>query len=317
MMGFPMLKRLIDSKSIFRPFGLFLFSSLLSFSCSSADPSLSKPIQIKTHGEDTVQANQSIVPRKVSLFNGGVVLLVSDYRPATPTIELKCGEQNILAFYDGIQLIAVLGENYFSSFKNYECIYNEGNQSIKLFEVEITKKDYKFEKLSVDQKTIDLSKENQERASREQIVLNKIYASSSKVPLFKSGFIMPLNSYITSYYGTGRMYNNKKKSPHLGTDFRASVGEAIPATNDGLIVFAGDLFYTGYTVIIDHGLNIFSVYGNLSELKVSAGQLIKKGVLIAKSGMSGRVSGPHLHWGVKINGQYIDGSILVEQTSKM
>ena len=128
--------------------------------------------------------------------------------------------------------------------------------------------------------------------------------------------MIPLNSVITSIYGIKRTYNKQHKGQHLGTDFRAPIGEKIPASNRGKIVFSGDLFYTGWTVIIDHGLDIFTVYGHLSKTLVEAGQIVQKGDLIGLAGNTGRSSGPHLHWGVKIQGQYIDGIDLSEQTKK-
>ena len=125
-----------------------------------------------------------------------------------------------------------------------------------------------------------------------------------------------MNSVVTSVYGTKRVYNKHKEGQHLGIDFRAAIGDKVPATNAGKVVYAGDLFYTGWTVILDHGLDIFSVYGHLSKPLVVAGEMVERGQLIGLSGDTGRTSGPHLHWGVKVQGQYIDGTVLIEESSK-
>jgi murein DD-endopeptidase MepM/ murein hydrolase activator NlpD len=117
-------------------------------------------------------------------------------------------------------------------------------------------------------------------------------------------------------YGIKRVYNKAHRGQHLGTDFRAPGGVAVPAVNRGRIMFAGDLFYTGGTVIIDHGMDIFTVYGHLSEVKVEAGQIVNAGDIVALSGNTGRSSGPHLHWGVKIHGHYIDGYSLIDESKK-
>jgi len=103
----------------------------------------------------------------------------------------------------------------------------------------------------------------------------------------------------------------------LGTDYRAKVGTEIRAANDGHIVVSRDLFYTGGTVTIDHGLNIFTVYGHLSKMLVKEGDYVKKGDIIALSGKSGRVTGPHLHWGVKVDGDFIDGDSLIEASQNI
>jgi murein DD-endopeptidase MepM/ murein hydrolase activator NlpD len=126
-----------------------------------------------------------------------------------------------------------------------------------------------------------------------------------------------MTSLVTSLYGTKRVYNRQKKSQHLGIDYRAAIGDQVPATNAGKIVYAGDLFYTGWTVIIDHGLDIFSVYGHLSKTLVKEGQFVVRGELIGLSGNTGRTSGPHLHWGVKVQGQYVDGFVLIDETKKV
>jgi murein DD-endopeptidase MepM/ murein hydrolase activator NlpD len=178
-------------------------------------------------------------------------------------------------------------------------------------------KEYKSEKLKVDFKKIKLSPEDQKRADNEQEILNQIYASSVSSFLFKSSFEEPMSSAVTSVYGTRRIYNKQKKGQHLGIDYRAAIGDKVPATNSGKVVFAGDLFYTGNTVIIDHGLDIFSVYGHLSKTVVESGKFVEKGEVIGHSGNTGRTSGPHLHWGVKIQGQYIDGMVLINETKKV
>ena len=147
-------------------------------------------------------------------------------------------------------------------------------------------------------------------------MLNKIYASSIPDFLYSTSFIHPLDSLVTSQYGNKRVYNKHKKSQHLGIDYRAAIGDKVPAANAGKIVFSGDLFFTGWTVIIDHGLDIFTVYGHLSKTLVKDGEMVKRGQLIGLSGNTGRTSGPHLHWGTKVQGQYIDGFVLVEESKK-
>ena len=135
--------------------------------------------------------------------------------------------------------------------------------------------------------------------------------------MFNEPFEVPLDSYITSHYGNRRLFNNKKRSQHLGNDFRAAVGVPIPVANKGKVVFTGNLFYSGNVVIVDHGLNIFTAYGHLSKINVQEGMIVNKGTIVGLAGKTGRVSGPHLHWGVKINGSWIDGFSLVEESKKM
>jgi murein DD-endopeptidase MepM/ murein hydrolase activator NlpD len=207
-------------------------------------------------------------------------------------------------------------ESYFSDLTPYLCqIEGEGKIYTKI-KVTVTERSYLAEKLKVDPKKIKLAAQDEKRVYEEQLVLNKIYNSSHHEFLFFDSFKQPMESVVTSVYGTKRVYNKEKKGQHLGIDYRAAIGDKVPATNSGKIVYSGDLFYTGWTVIIDHGLDIFSVYGHLSKTLVNEGDLVKRGDLIGLSGNTGRTSGPHLHWGVKVQGQYIDGLVLIEESKK-
>lgn len=210
----------------------------------------------------------------------------------------------------------VVVEDYFSKLEPFKCqVYSNGVVTYE-FRFKVLNREYKAEQLKVPPKTIKLSKKDQERANREQQMLNKIYAASSPVPQFEKAFIQPMESVVTSVYGTKRVYNNVKQGQHLGIDYRAAIGDKVPTANRGKVVFAGDLFYTGGTVIIDHGLDIFTVYGHLSQTLVKEGDIVDRGQLIGLSGNTGRTSGPHLHWGVKVQGDYIDGFVLIDETKK-
>ena len=212
---------------------------------------------------------------------------------------------------------AVVIESYFSDLKPFTCELKDNDQNLIEISFKVVEKEYRAEQLRVNPRRIKLNKKDQARANAEQIILNKIYASSLNSFQFDKPFKRPMESVVTSVYGTKRVYNKKKKGQHLGTDFRAAIGEKVPATNKGKVVFAGDLWYTGGTVIIDHGLDIFSVYGHLSKTLVEAGQIVERGQVIGLSGNTGRTSGPHLHWGVKVQGQYIDGFALIEESQKV
>jgi murein DD-endopeptidase MepM/ murein hydrolase activator NlpD len=213
--------------------------------------------------------------------------------------------------------MGVILESYFSNLQPFECHIHVDGEKYLFATVSVKYFKYPEERIKVDQKTIELSAPDLERVNREQLMLNKIYTEKSDGPYFMQPFISPLDSYVTSYYGKRRVFNNKKKSQHLGIDFRAQVGVPVPSTNSGKVVYSGDLFFTGYTVILYHGLDIYSVYGHLSKLYVKAGEMVNRGQLLGLSGDSGRVSGPHLHWGVKIRGNYIDGFSLIDETQKL
>ncbi|MDA3966894.1 M23 family metallopeptidase [Helicobacter sp. WB40] len=180
-------------------------------------------------------------------------------------------------------------------------ISNNGDISIKVIEG-----NYKKEQIVVAQSKAKPNKENQQRIKKERDEANKIYATYTNSRFWDSPFINPMESVITSPYGSARIFNGEVNSYHSGTDFRAKIGTPIYAANSGKVVIAKDRFLAGKSVVIDHGEGIFSMYYHCSEIKVKLGDIVNKGDLIALSGNSGRVSGPHLHFGILARGAQVD-----------
>ncbi|MGD2184669.1 MAG: M23 family metallopeptidase, partial [Desulfobacterales bacterium] len=162
------------------------------------------------------------------------------------------------------------------------------------------------ESLSVDSQHVILSKKNLARVKQEKKQIRRIFASGSDIRLWFGDFKKPLASETTSVFGTRRLFNGQHRSYHRGTDLRAKSGTPVYASNSGVVRLAQNLFYSGKMVIVDHGINIFTLYAHLSEIQVQEGRHIARGHQIGLSGATGRVSGPHLHWAVKVNGVYVD-----------
>ena len=113
-------------------------------------------------------------------------------------------------------------------------------------------------------------------------------------------------SEVSEAFGTSRTFNGKLASVHRGDDFRAPTGTPVHASNAGEVVLARELFYEGNCVVIDHGLGFMTMYMHLSKFDVKEGDKVEKGQVIALSGGTGRVTGPHLHMSVRWNGEYLD-----------
>lgn len=229
-----------------------------------------------------------------------------------------CHDKEIPYYTDGKTLELYLAESYFSNFQRAKCdIVDINGERHTFVDAKVVEFNYKSEQLYVDKKTITLSPKDQERVQKEQEILNGIYAQSHHRPLFEKGFVGPVQTKITSYYGTKRVYNDKKQSQHLGIDFRAPVGFPIKTSNKGKVVFTGNLFFTGNTVIMDHGLGIFTVYAHLSKILTQVGEIVPRQAQIGLAGMTGRVTGPHLHWGVKVHGNWVGGHYLINTTRNL
>lgn len=168
------------------------------------------------------------------------------------------------------------------------------------------------ETLRVPPRTVTPSKKDQKRIARDRVAIKRAYSSSVKSRLWDPPAVLPVDSAITSVFGTSRVYNGKKQNVHLGTDLRAPTGTPLHVPLTGKVVLARNLFYTGNTVILDHGYGLFTIYGHLSKLRVKEGQFVKKGKVMGLAGATGRASGPHLHWGVHLNGAKVDPMVLVK-----
>jgi murein DD-endopeptidase MepM/ murein hydrolase activator NlpD len=242
----------------------------------------------------------------------GKLRYVEIVNPPVHQKKLLCDGKEIVYQQKQNKIIFYLAESYFSNRSFYQCYLDD----LQIAQVTVVPFPYKEEVLHVDQKRVFLSKIDQARVARENKMLNELYAKYEKDYLFTAPFVLPLNSFVTSHYGNKRLFNNKKSAQHLGNDFRAQVGTKIPASNRAKVLFTGDLFYSGLVVILDHGGKIFTNYGHLSKILVKQGDIVEKGEIVGLSGATGRVSGPHLHWGLKVEGEHIDGFSLVEESLK-
>ena len=176
---------------------------------------------------------------------------------------------------------------------------------------------YKTDELKVDSSRVNPNKKNIERAQKEARKIKRIYADGSIDRLWEGDFQLPMTSDITSPFGNKRVFNGQLKSFHNGVDFRARSATPVFAANSGIVKLAEDLFYSGNAVVIDHGTGIFTIYAHLSRIDVTPGRYIEKGQRLGLTGATGRVSGPHLHWGVKVNGIAVNPMQLIKILSPL
>jgi murein DD-endopeptidase MepM/ murein hydrolase activator NlpD len=164
--------------------------------------------------------------------------------------------------------------------------------------VPVASAQFRTEELTVDPKfTTPPDSALAARIERENEEFRQAWMESHQRPrMWKTPFARPRPSRITDVFGTGRMFNGVLKSRHLGTDFDGKMGETIRASNDGVVSLVGDFFYSGNTVVIDHGEGIATAYLHMSRVLVKQGDSVSKGQLIGLVGATGRVTGPHLHW---------------------
>jgi murein DD-endopeptidase MepM/ murein hydrolase activator NlpD len=187
------------------------------------------------------------------------------------------------------------------------------NGEVEESSVTVTVKAVKFpvEHLQVAEQYVELSPENTERAIREATELDEIHNRITPEALWNQPFIVPIPGGVGSSFGKRRVFNGESRNPHAGADLKATTGTPIRSTNRGRIVLAKNLFFTGNTVIVDHGLGIYTLYAHLSRMNVKEGEMVERAKIIGLAGATGRVTGPHLHWGAKVQNTRVDPFSLI------
>ncbi len=183
---------------------------------------------------------------------------------------------------------------------------DQGSELNATHRLVVTPRQFRTRKLTVDPAFVNPPPDAVERINREAAELNELWLHSETAKLWTDAFVRPVPDEANSAFGTRSILNGEARSPHSGADFNSPTGTPIKAPNGGRVVLAGDRYFTGNTVMIDHGLTLFSLFAHLSEIDVKAGDTVAAGDVIGKVGATGRVTGPHLHWSVRINGARID-----------
>jgi murein DD-endopeptidase MepM/ murein hydrolase activator NlpD len=172
--------------------------------------------------------------------------------------------------------------------------------------VEILPAHYRTGTLTVAPKFVAPGLDELARIKAEVELKSKVFASSATEPLWSGDFRAPVHSPPTDSFGTRRTFNGQLASVHEGMDFRAATGTPVHAGNSGVVVLARPLYYEGNCVVIDHGLELFTISMHLSRIDVHEGDRVVIGQLLGLSGATGRVTGPHLHWAVRWQNAYLD-----------
>lgn len=264
----------------------------------------------------------SPLPKKPNFFaelstqkvmNGSIVLVTVQVPPGSDEKSVPSAkfEEIDLPFYligpkESGTYQAVLGIPFDHEPGTAKVVVTQGsNQALEL-PLEVVDGKYPSERLKVSKKMVNPPKSVAERIQREQSEVGAIYDRVTQEKFWNGPFQLPINSSITSVFGTKRIYNKKLKNFHGGVDLRAAVGTPIRAPSSGVVVLAKDLYYTGNTVILDHGYGVITIYAHMSRLDVKEGEKIQANTVLGLSGKTGRVNGPHLHWQAVIHHKKIN-----------
>lgn len=173
-------------------------------------------------------------------------------------------------------------------------------------EILVAKRQAPVQRLSLPENMVSLSQDVLNRHRREKKEVAEALRRYSGEQLWSCPFQRPAAGEISSIYGLKRLLNGRPRSPHRGIDLRTGNQAPVSACNAGRVALTADHFFAGRCVYIDHGLGVVSMYFHLSEVEVQEGDRVKKGELIGRTGSSGRATGPHLHFGLSLQGSLVD-----------
>ncbi len=172
---------------------------------------------------------------------------------------------------------------------------------------------YREQRLDVERSYVDLSDEALERIGRERVVLDNAIGNWREQDLDSISLAPPVDGPRSDSFGFRRFFNDQPRRPHSGMDIAVVTGTPILAPRDGIVTTTGDFFFNGNTVIVDHGQGLITLYCHLSEIGVEFGESVEAGDTLGAVGATGRVTGPHLHFGVYLNGTPVDPAILLTE----
>jgi biotin carboxyl carrier protein len=246
-----------------------------------------------------------------SLVPGGVFIfpIQSLDRQAAPVVTLD-GQRAMVLRSEG-RWVAVVGLPLTEKPGHLTVVVRNGDAPETSVGFDITDKQYVTQSLKVAPGKVDLSKEDEERANREGLHIKAIMATFTDTPPATLRLRQPIPGVRSSSYGMRRIFNNEPRSPHTGMDIAGPTGMPVKAPAVGRVIDTGNYFFCGNGVFIDHGEGLITMYCHLSEIDVKAGDSVTTGQVIAKVGATGRVTGPHLHFGVVLNGTSVDPALFL------
>jgi murein DD-endopeptidase MepM/ murein hydrolase activator NlpD len=268
----------------------------MAIACAVGSTFAADAIQLTTHAR--------------SIRQGEVVVLTATTSQPVDTMRARAFDRDLATFrLDATHWQALLGIDIDTKPGMYEVSFeatSAGETIAATTELTIAPREFGRRVLTVDDSFVHPPDAVVARIVREAAELEQLWTQSEPRRLWDSGFVRPVPDRVNGAFGSRSIFNGQPRQPHGGADFLSPAGTPIHAPNSGRVVLARDLYFTGNTVVIDHGLGVFSLLAHLSVVNVHQGELVTRGAIVGQVGASGRVTGPHLHWAVRMNGARVD-----------
>ena len=252
----------------------------------------------------------TITAKSRSLQPGELVVLSIALAEPADQVHVRAFDHDVVAYRDGErEWRALVGVDLDVKPGTHRVTVDAGTAGAHAhatYDLVIVPRVFRTRRLTVNEAFVTPPPSEQARIDREAALLAGVWQSPAPERLWTGPFVRPVPQEANSAFGTRSIFNGKPRNAHGGADFLSPAGTPIHSPNAGRIVVARNLYFSGNTVIVDHGLGLFSMMAHLSAIDVHEGDLVTAGEVLGRVGATGRVTGPHLHWAVRASGARVD-----------